>query len=234
MTDLLRIEYVPLSQVRRWDRNPKKHDIGALVTAIERYGFVDPPKFDPTLNNGEGGLVYGNGRDEALEWMKAQKKKLPRGIAVSGDEWCMPIVFGVDAASQTVAEALAIDHNNLTMAGGEYTAVDMLRMWTGDYTDILKGLAKSDELPLTVDGDDLDLLLRLDGTPFDPASLWKGMPEFENEAEAARTLHVHFPTDDNCAKFCELLGLSITDKTKTIWYPSAPEHDKVVFVNDES
>lgn len=68
----------------------------------------------------------------------------------------------------------------------------------------------------------------------DPAELWKGMPEFENEAQAARTLHVHFPTADDCAAFCKLLGLSITENTKTVWYPSAPERGAYTFVADES
>lgn len=164
MSDLLRIEYIPLSKVLRWNRNPKKHDLGAIAESIERHGFVDPPKWDGTLNEGKGGLVYGNGRDEALEWMKAQGRPLPRGVAYSEalDEWCMPVVFGVDAKSQAAAEALAIDHNNLVLSGGDYTAVDMARLWEGaEYTGLLSDLASLGELPLTVDGDDLDLLLSL-------------------------------------------------------------------------
>jgi len=54
----LRIEYLPLSKIRRFDKNPKKHDVGALVTSIRRYGFRDAPIFDATL----GALVAGHGR----------------------------------------------------------------------------------------------------------------------------------------------------------------------------
>jgi hypothetical protein len=36
--------------------------------------------------------------------------------------WAGPVVFGNDLASRAVAEAFAIDHNNLTLAGGDFTA----------------------------------------------------------------------------------------------------------------
>lgn len=156
----LRLEYIPLAAVRKWYRNPKQHDIGAIVTSIEKYGFVDPPKFDPSLNDGEGGLVYGNGRDEALEWMAAQRHAVPRGIATDPTgAWYLPVIFGVDAKSQAVAMALAIDHNNLTMAGGDLTAVDMARVWTPAYLDILREAQAAGEMPVTVDHNDLALLI---------------------------------------------------------------------------
>lgn len=160
--ETLELRYVPLSTVRRWDRNPKKHDMGALAASIERYGFKDPPAFDPSLNTGTGGIVEGNGRAECLTWMKSQKRSVPRGIVVQDDEWLIPVLFGVDAPSQAAAESYGVDHNNLTMAGGDFTALDMSRMWEGsEYTDILASLAEMDELPLTLDGDDLGLLLNI-------------------------------------------------------------------------
>lgn len=166
--DLLELRYVPLSTVRRWDRNAKKHDLGALAESIERYGFKDPPAFDPALNTGTGGIVEGNGRAECLAWMQQQKRPLPRGIGYSEatDEWLMPVLFGVDAPSQAAAEAYAIDHNNLTMAGGDYTALDMSRMWGEGYTDVLVSLAQFDELPVTLDTESLDLLVFLPDVEF--------------------------------------------------------------------
>jgi hypothetical protein len=156
VTDEIRIEYWYLEDVQRWDKNPKKHDIGALVESIRRYGMVDPPKIDSTL----GALVYGNGRAEALAWMHAQGDSPPRGIKVEDGRWKMPVKVGIDSVSIEEAEALALDHNNLTMAGGDFTAFDMARMWNeGEYADVLAGLATADALPVTVDGDALDALL---------------------------------------------------------------------------
>lgn len=169
MSDQLELRYIPLSTVRRWDRNPKKHDMGALAASIERYGFKDPPAFDPSLNTGTGGIVEGNGRAECLTWMKQQKKHAPRGVLVDKDEWLIPVLFGVDAPSQAAAEAYGVDHNNLTMAGGEYTAVDISRMWGDGFADVLGSLADLGELPITFDADDLDLLLHLGDLPSDAA-----------------------------------------------------------------
>jgi hypothetical protein len=52
-----------------------------------------------------------------------------------------------------------------------------------------------------------------------PEELWDGMPEFRNEPGAARSLHVHFQTDESVAEFAQLVGLPITDKTKYVWFP---------------
>lgn len=160
----LTLKYVSLAQVQQWDRNPKKHDIGAIAQSIQKHGFKDPPKFEPTLNEGNGGIVEGNGRAEALAWMYAQEQPLPRGIALDAEtgEWQIPILFGVDADSQRMAEAYALDHNNLVLAGGDFTAVDLMNMYDEPrYTEILTGLVTQGELPISVTGDDLDLLVQL-------------------------------------------------------------------------
>ena len=65
----LSIIYVRLSQARKWEKNPKRHDFDKLIASLRRYGFRDAPIYDETL----GALVGGNGRLEALERMQAQK-----------------------------------------------------------------------------------------------------------------------------------------------------------------
>ena len=158
--ELLRLEYVPLATVALWDRNPKRHDVGGIIESIERYGFKDPPKFEPALNDGEGGIVEGNGRTVVLRMMQAdyekEGKEPPRGIALSDGDWAVPVLFGVDAASQGAAEAYAIDHNNLTMAGGDFDGFEMARLWDRTYVDIASEL---DELPVTLDADTLSILI---------------------------------------------------------------------------
>ena len=170
----LRLEYVPLDQVALWDSNPKKHDIGSIAESIKRHGFKDPPKFEPELNGGKGGIVEGNGRLKTLQTMKRQGADLPRGLREVDDEWAVPVLFGVDATSEKAAEAYAVDHNNLTMAGGDFTAWDMSRMWDEDaYIAVLEGLAEVDELPVSLDGDDLDGLLMV----------WEEPPDLDDLAE---------------------------------------------------
>ena len=117
--DELALKYIPLSTVKRWIRNTKRHDIPVIIKSIEKHGFRDPLGFDININNGAGGIVEGNGRDEALKIMFAQNpKKPPRGIMNDGTDWLVPVLFGVDAKSQAAAESYGFDSNNITMMGG--------------------------------------------------------------------------------------------------------------------
>ena len=56
----------------------------------------------------------------------------------------------------------------------------------------------------------------------DPNALWQGMPEFEQEAASDFPLVVHFETAEDRVAFAHLLGQTITEKTKYIWYPYKP------------
>lgn len=52
--------------------------------------------------------------------------------------------------------------------------------------------------------------------------LWKGMPTFEQkDLTPARTLYVHFKAEADVARFADLVGQSITNRTRSIWYPRA-------------
>jgi hypothetical protein len=58
------------------------------------------------------------------------------------------------------------------------------------------------------------------GQPVHPS--WDGMPEFEQpDAMAFRTIKVHFANQADVDAFAQLVGQSITEKTKFIWYPEA-------------
>jgi hypothetical protein len=171
--ETLRLLFVPLSALNLdrdlWARNAKKHDSAAILASIERNGFADAPKWDNSLNNGAGGLVFGNGRTKAIVsiLLAAQKegKKPPRGIPTAKDtgEWCVPVKFGVDSKSEVEAIAFAIDHNNLTMSGGDFDAGDIAKMWDTDYVDLLKYVANEEVMPVSVEPVDLaDLMMKID------------------------------------------------------------------------
>ncbi len=142
-----------------WRDNPKSHDIGGVIQSFRTYGFQEIPKFDSVLDG--GAIKAGNGRIEALWRMEQGHYDLPRGIALhkATGSWAMPLLIGVDAESHDLARAYAIDSNNLTMMGGEYSPLDMARMWdTTAYTKMLMDLAQKHVMPVSVDTDDLDLL----------------------------------------------------------------------------
>lgn len=166
MSEKLELRYIPLSQARRWDENPKKHDFEGLCRSIETHGFGDPPKYDATLD----GLVYGNGRTEALERMRARGDDPPRGILQGEDgEWAVPVIFGVDSESRAAAVAFAIDHNHLTLLGGDLDVTDMLSIWDEEGLQaVLANTPDATELLATLDAGDVSALL--EGPEFEPVS----------------------------------------------------------------
>lgn len=163
MSDHLTLRLVPVRSLRLFENNAKKHDLGAIASSIKRYGFKDPPKWEPALNGEEGGIVDGNGRVEALQWMETTGWEMPRGLMRDeGGAWCVPILFGVDATTEDQARAYAIDANNLVLMGGEFTALDASRLFERDaYLEELLHLADLDRLPVSVDGDDFDTLIKV-------------------------------------------------------------------------
>jgi hypothetical protein len=157
ISGILSIKYVPIKSVNLWDRNPKLHDLGAMIQSIEEHGFRDAPIYDANLP----GIIAGNGRAHALLTMKEAGKPVPLGVALDEQgEWHMPVQFGIDAKSREAAESFGVDHNNLTMMGGDFTLFDMERMWDSDeYRALVDSLAQAEATMISLDWDDVDLLL---------------------------------------------------------------------------
>lgn len=162
--DALELRYIPLHQAKRWNANPKLHDLDALMDSITKHGFGDPPKYDAQLD----GLVFGNGRTEALERMQADGVEPPRGIGVlESGEWAVPVIFGVDAESRSAAVAFAIDHNNLTLLGGDLGFADVLQIWDeSGLQSVLEDTPGASDLLASLDSQDVEALLI--GPDFDP------------------------------------------------------------------
>jgi hypothetical protein len=128
--DALVIEYKKLDELVSWDKNPKSHNVDQLVVSFERYGFKDPLKWEPTLNDGSGGVVEGNGRLEALRRMRESGDHPPRGIVVdSKGEWSVPVLFGVDSKEVAEAEAYGLDHNSMVLSGSGFDESWVTRLY---------------------------------------------------------------------------------------------------------
>ena len=168
--DRLTLRYVPLSTLELWDRNPKLHALDQLAESIRRHGFRDPPAFDPSLNEGRGGVVEGNGRAEVLRAMRVAGEDPPRGIGVDAERtWAVPVLFGVDARSRAEAEAYGVDHNALTLGGSGLGVEDLLRLFDEEALEgLLRDAPDAGELLVSLSADDVDALLR--GPSFEPVS----------------------------------------------------------------
>lgn len=189
-TGLLSIEYIPLSQALLWEDNAKNHDFPRLITAIQTYGFRDPPSWDNTLQ----AIVEGNGRITALRQMQNQKMKVPRGITTdkTTGEWCVPVLFGMDSESKSQAVRYAVDHNNLVMAGGDFSVNDMARMWDAEgYRNIIASMMDDDENPVTMDREDMEKFLKgmSDKTPKDNENVIIVFEKHQEAVEARSILN---------------------------------------------
>lgn len=155
MTDLLSLKYIPISQAELFDNNAKLHNLDQIIQSIARYGFKSACKWESTLNDGRGGIVAGNGRVEALRAMEERGDELPIGIAQDETgEWCVPVLFGVEAESEVIARAYALDDNNLTLLGGDLDLADLKKLYNQELLmSELEELAQSGDLPVTFDND---------------------------------------------------------------------------------
>lgn len=114
MAAKLYIEYMPLQELVKLERNPKLHSPD-IEKSFERYGYVDPVSID----EGSGKLVAGHGRLERLEIMLDEGKEPPERIEVdSTGAWLVPVIRGVTFDSEAQAEEYGITANALVIAGG--------------------------------------------------------------------------------------------------------------------
>lgn len=148
MKDRIRLEFLPLSKIRRARRNPKEHDLGAIHTSIEQHGFTAPLLMDERTGN----LVAGHGRLEALEQRRRSGKPAPLRIQVKGDEWLVPVIRGLRFANDAEAEAYLLADNHIVELGG----------WNEtELAAVLQDLGNAGVLERTsYDGEDLDRLLK--------------------------------------------------------------------------
>ena len=163
MSDLLNLRYIPISQAELFDNNAKLHNLDQIIQSIARYGFKSACKWEGTLNDGRGGIVAGNGRVEALREMERRGDDLPIGIAQDETgEWCVPVLFGVEASSEAIARAYALDDNNLTLLGGDFAIADLMKLYDPELLmSELEELARSGDLPVTFDDNFVENTLQI-------------------------------------------------------------------------
>ena len=121
------VEYMPLDGVKRWPRNPKDHDIPAIIKSMKRWGFTLPIMRDAS----SGQLVAGHGRLEALLVMQAESAEPPSRVKVdSKGRWFVPVLEGIGFDNEDEAEAYLIADNRLTTIGGWFDQ-DLAEMLIG-------------------------------------------------------------------------------------------------------
>jgi hypothetical protein len=111
-----RIAYMPLSELRRANRNPKGHALEVIAASMSRFGTVEAPALDERT----GQLVAGHGRLDTYEQLKAAGGPPPEGVTVrrKDGEWLVPVQRGWSSEDDAEAEGYLITSNQSTILGG--------------------------------------------------------------------------------------------------------------------
>jgi len=132
----IHIEYVNFSEIKRWPRNPKDHDIHEIKKSINRFGFILPVVFDENTEQ----LVAGHGRLDALGLMKRSDEDAPVGIKVVEDIWQVPVVRGIAFDDPAEAESYLLADNRIGEKGGwKGDILDSMLQEMGDVDGLLEG-----------------------------------------------------------------------------------------------
>lgn len=134
---VLRIDYVALSALEFWPKNPKIHDESGLAGSINRHGVCTALLLDERTQL----LVAGEGRLTDLRRRKEKGERPPLRVVEHEGEWYVPVIRGVSFETAEQAEAYLLADNQLTMAGGwdEAGIADMLGNWGAVDEESLQG-----------------------------------------------------------------------------------------------
>lgn len=165
-----------------------------------------------------GKIIAGNKTHEA-----AAAIGLDAPLVVQSDGTRLVVVqrTDLDMDEDTAARELAIADNRAAETGLEWD------------TDVLASLGESIDLSQFWTHTELENML---GEEVNPEDLWKGMPDFEQESSGKlRSITVHFRTKEAVAIFGQAIGQTITDQTRSIFYPKEERANFMAHrVQDES
>jgi len=198
----LKVELLPIEAVKPYDNNPRRHppeQLSKLMRSIREYGFTVPLLVDE--NNV---ILAGHGRYVAAKELGI--KHLP--------------VIRLTHLTPAQKRAFRIADNRLVMEGD----------WDLDaLSRELNALLDMDfDISLTMlDEKEADYFIRYlkaheEGRKLDPYYEWEsaGMPEYDDDVvKPFRTLHIHFQNEDAVKDFERRMGIELTDKQKTLWWP---------------
>lgn len=94
------------------------------------------------------------------------------------------------------------ERKEVVILDNRHRGKDVVEILAEEYNDILEDLQFIQVEPVDVD------------------EMWEGMPEFEsNDERPFRSVIMHFETQEAVDKFAKLLGQTVTEKTRYLFYP---------------
>jgi hypothetical protein len=189
----------PIGTVREYERNPRLHSerqVGLIARSLQEFGWTNP-----LLVSEDGVLIAGHAR-----YLAAKELGLSEVPVMVARGW-----------TDAQVRAYTIADNQMAITGSSFDPT-LLALE-------IEGL-RLDGFDLALTGFEpfeLDAMSAVpDMTPRDPNALWEGMPEFTHEDQTS--LHkviVHLASAEALRAFAGVVGQTITEKTRAIWYPAA-------------
>jgi hypothetical protein len=175
-------------------RSHSKEQITQIAASIKEFGFNNP-----ILLDGNNGIIAGHGRLLAAQQLGLET---------------VP-VLELSHLSETQKKAYILADNQIALNAN--WDLDILRFEMDDLqaTDLNVDLIGFDDEFLTL------INLDIEQGDIDFNAEWEGMPEFDQEDQLSfRNIIIHFDNNEDIKEFAKLLGQTITDKTKSMWYPA--------------
>ena len=189
---------VPISELIEWNKNPRINEaaVDKVAASIKRFGFGAPI----VARKEDSVIIAGHTRLKAAKTIEGMTHVPVRYLDISKKE----------------AEALALADNKL----GE------IAIWDDNMlASVLNELENINDLGWTED-ELKNLLLEKEIGINNAYEEWLGMPEFVQEDKTSfKCLIVHFKDEQDYKSFQELINQSLTEKTKSIWYPKVEDED---------
>ena len=204
----LRLEYVPIRELKAWKKNPRRNDAAAekLTGLLSEYGFINPIIATP---------------DKVIRAGHTRLK-----AAANTDLTELPVIY-VDFGSEAKAEMFALADNRASeWAEWDEDALADLLSQRKELPDqkmaALSGFERTE-----IEG--LRAGTNLDAIPANDAyAEWKDMPEYEHDDETSfRRIVVHFASQADVDRFAKLVGQQMTEQTRSIWYPFVAHKVKI-------
>jgi len=193
-------------------RNARVHteaQVSQIAASIEEFGFAAPVLAD------ERGIVAGHGRVLAARRLFDNDRpvRLPNGTPVP--DRCIPVI-DCRGWSEAQRRAYILADNKLALnAGWDASALqlELADLSTEEFDMSVLGFSEVELAAILADGS-------LSGSATEH---WGGMPECaQDDVTAFRQVLVSFASQADVDRFSELLGLELTEKTKSTWFPKQP------------
>lgn len=134
MTEL-RLEHMSVDELVGWKvhGNPKSHDLGIIISSMERFGFTVPIVVDEKQKR----IADGHGRLDALLDFRRRKADPPGNVSVNDDgQWMVPVFRGGSWDNEAELRTFLVTVNRSVERGGWWDEARLLSEPPG--TDVVE------------------------------------------------------------------------------------------------